>query len=673
VNGRTDDGDGPVARTAQQGRPTEDGRAVGVAGTRADDGVAPTGTTADVHDGTSDGDVEDHDLAVRGVDPAFESLLHYLKDERGFDFTGYKRSSLVRRVRRRMESVGLSDFEQYHDHLLLHPGEFTALFNTILINVTSFFRDTEAWDYLARTIVPELLERRESQDLRVWSAGCASGEEAYSIAMVLAEALGMDAVRERVKIYATDVDEEALAHARQGTYTAKEIEAIPSPMREKYLEPVGERFAFRKELRRVVIFGRNDLVQDAPISHVDILSCRNTLMYFNAETQEQILNRLHFALQPDGVVFLGKAEMLLSHSTQFRPVELRQRVFRKAPGTTRDRRFLLPPRVPSIGGDPTDLARLRNAALMATTPATILLDTDGHLVFSNRRASQMFGIAPRDLGRPIQDLDVSYRPVELRGHIAEVVETRQPVRVRDVRWERAAAEASAFDVLITPLADDTGRLGISVAFTDVTPYRQLHSELESANRQLETAYAELQSSNEELETTNEELQSTVEELETTNEELQSTNEELETMNEELQSMNDELHVTNEALREGQDEINRLNSFMVSVLGSMTSGVVVVSEDLQILAWNSTAEDLWGVRSDEAVGEHLLNLDIGLPVGELRRPLRHQIHGGAPAPERLELEAVNRRGRRLMVRLTVSRLASDSELPTGAVIIMDPAE
>ncbi|WP_418607648.1 PAS domain-containing protein [Georgenia sp. SUBG003] len=309
---------------------------------------------------------------------------------------------------------------------------------------------------------------------------------------------------------------------------------------------------------------------------------------------------------------------------------------------------------------------------MATSPATIVLDVVGHLAFSNRRASQLFGVGTRDLGRPFQDLDLSYRPVELRTHIAEAVQTRQPVYLRDVRWERIPGEPAAFDVLITPLADESGRLGVSVTFTDVTPYRQLHSELESANRQLENAYAELQSSNEELETTNEELQSTVEELETTNEELQSTNEELETMNEELQSMNDELHATNEALREGQDEINRLNSFMVSVLGSMTSGVVVVGEDLQVLAWNSTAEDLWGVRSDEAVGEHFLNLDIGLPVDQLRQPLQNQIAGPAAGPERLEVEAVNRRGRRMRVRLTVSRLSVDSEPPSGAVIIMDPA-
>ena len=616
---------------------------------------------------------ENGDVAARGADPAFESLLQFLKEERGFDFTGYKRTTLVRRVRRRMESVGLTDFEQYHDHLMLHPGEFTALFNTILINVTSFFRDTEAWEYLAEAVVPELLARREGQDIRVWCAGCASGEEAYSLAMVLAEQMGMDAVRERVKIYATDVDEEALAHARLGTYTAREVEAIPEHMRGKYLEATGERFVFRKELRRVVIFGRNDLVQDAPISHVDILACRNTFMYFNAETQGQILNRLHFALKPDGVLFLGKAEMLMSHSTQFRPVELRQRVFRKVPGSQRDRRLLLPPVAPQHSGDVSELARLRHAALMATTPALILLDVDGNLVFSNRRACQLFALSTRDLGRPFQDLDVSYRPAELRGHIAEAIQTRQQVYVRDVLWERAPAEPAAFDVQITPLGDEEGRLGVSIAFNDVTPYRQLHSELESANRQLEHAYAELQSSNEELETTNEELQSTVEELETTNEELQSTNEELETMNEELQSMNDELHVTNEALREGQDEINRLNTFMVSVLGSMTSGVVVVGEDLQVLAWNSTAEELWGLRSDEAVGEHLLNLDIGLPVGELRQPLRHQITGDVAGPDRLELDAVNRRGRHLRVRLTVSRLAADSEPPTGAVIVMDPAE
>src|SRR5262249_52950526 len=158
---------------------------------------------------------------------------------------------------------------------------------------------------------------RAGQAIRIWCAGCASGQEAYTLAMILAELVGDDDFQQRVKIYATDVDEDALSYARQATFTERELRGVREDLVEKYFERNGQRFAFKKELRRAVIFGRNDLVQDAPISHVDLLSCRNTLMYFNAEAQSEILNRLHFALRPDGTLFLGKAEMLLSHTGLF--------------------------------------------------------------------------------------------------------------------------------------------------------------------------------------------------------------------------------------------------------------------------------------------------------------------------------------------------------------------
>ena len=230
-------------------------------------------------------------------DPAFEALLGHLKASRGFDFTGYKRSSLMRRVDRRMSQVGISGYADYLDHLELHGDEFTALFNTILINVTGFFRDPEAWDHLRHDVLPALLLAKGStQPLRIWSAGCASGEEAYTLAMVLAELLGPATFRERVKIYATDVDEEALVYARQASYSEREVRGIPPELLDRYFDLAGDRYLFRKDLRRSVIFGRNDLVQDAPISRIDLLVCRNTLMYFNAETQARILTRFHFAL-----------------------------------------------------------------------------------------------------------------------------------------------------------------------------------------------------------------------------------------------------------------------------------------------------------------------------------------------------------------------------------------
>ncbi|WP_295658552.1 CheR family methyltransferase [uncultured Nocardioides sp.] len=605
-------------------------------------------------------------------DDDFLALLRHIKEQRGFDFTGYKRASLVRRVQRRMSMVGLPTYEEYLDRLMLQPEEFKELFDTTLINVTSFFRDADAWEHLREELLPPLLKGRDGQPVRLWSAGCASGQEAYTMAMVLAELLGVEEVRERVKIYATDIDEDALAQARQASYTATQLETVPGDLAEKYFEAAGDRYVFRKELRRSVIFGRNDLVQDAPISHVDLLACRNTLMYFNAETQAQILNRMHFALRPDGILFLGKAEMLLSHSTSFRPIELRRRFFQKVATEPRDRRALVPPILPSpLPGESHDVARLRAAALLSSAAAQVVLDATGRLSVVNNRAMHLFGLTTRDVGRLFQDLEMSYRPVELRTHIDDTLAERRSTWLRDVDLARGHADPVSLDIQFVPLTDDEGAtLGLTIIFNDVTQHRQLQRELEHANRQLETAYEELQSTNEELETTNEELQSTVEELETTNEELQSTNEELETMNEELQSMNDELQYTNEALRDRQDEVDRLNAFMSSVLSSLNSGVAVVDSDLRVLAWNARAEDLWGVRTDEAVGQHLLALDIGLPLDQVRAPLRVQLAAEPVGPQSFVIDAVNRRGRSLQVRVTLTDIRNHGATAPVAVLAME---
>src|SRR4051812_48082989 len=495
----------------------------------------------------------------------------------------------MRRVRRRMAEVGIDSTVEYQDFLEVHPEEFTPLFNTVLINVTSFFRDRPSWDHLRDRLLPQVLAAAGSS-IRVWSAGCAAGQEAYSLAMLLTEVLGAEEFRQRVKIYATDVDEDALAQARQAVFTEREMAGLSPAQVEEYFQPEGSRFAFRKDLRRSVIFGRNDLVQDAPISHVDLLLCRNTLMYFNAETQSRILSRLHFALNPEGVLFLGKAEMLLSHSQLFAPVDLSRRFFRKKDGhQPPDRRAITTvPRV-GLGDGEGELSRLRREAMLAGPAAQLALDADGRLAMVNRQAERLLGVDSRDIGRPIQDLEVSYRPVELRTAISEARAGRTAVQLRGVERRRPGQEPDVFDVQVIPLyREDGALLGSTVIFEDVTQYSRLRQELEYANRQLETAYEELQSTNEELETTNEELQSTVEELETTNEELQSTNEELETMNEELQSMNDELHTTNEELRTSTDEVGALNRFMSGVLGSFRVGVAVVGPDLRILAWNAAA-------------------------------------------------------------------------------------
>ncbi len=604
-------------------------------------------------------------LPVDDSDPAFESLLEWLREVRGFDFTGYKRPSLVRRVARRMADVGITDFEAYQDYLELHPEEFTALFNTVLINVTSFFRDRDSWDHLCAHLLPRILAR--NQPVRAWSAGCATGQEAYSLAIALAEAMGPDAFRRRVKIYATDVDEEALATARAARYRPAELAGLHPDQVERWFVRDGDRFTVVKDLRRAVIFGRNDLVQDAPISHIDVLMCRNALMYLNAETQTRVVGRLHFALEPHGVLFLGKAEMLLSHSTLFTPVDLGRRLFRRRSDVLARPR--LPDRTAPVGPDSRWQRMLTEAVLTGPT-AQVVIDAEGRLALSNHGADRLFGLDARDVGKPFQDLELSYRPLELRSHLQQSLREQRSLTVRGVSLPRPGGRSTVLDVQVAPLTDPDGTpLGATVAFTDVTDYRALQVELEYANGQLESAYEELQSTNEELETTNEELQSTVEELETTNEELQSTNEELETMNEELQSMNDQLHAGNDELRgETEDAVQR-KDFVSAVLGSLRAGVAVLDDGLRVASWNAAAEELWGLREAEVVGRSLTDLDIGLPVSDLLPLLDGRAAAGGHALVRIP--AVNRRGRRIDLQVTVSPLGGPHG--TGLVVVMDPDE
>ena len=614
-------------------------------------------------------------------DAAFEKLLEYLRANRGFDFTGYKRPSLLRRTLKRMEDVKVKSFAAYVDFLEAHPGEFGLLFNTLLINVTAFFRDPAAWKFLADRIIPQLLAGNGSgeEPIRIWSAGCASGEEVYSLAMLLCEAAGKDVFRQRFKIYASDADEDALTMARQAAYSAKQVADVPDDLREKYFELVGSRYVFNAEVRRALIFGRHDVVQDAPMSRLDLLVCRNTLMYFNLETQRRILNRFNYALKPGGILFLGKAEMLLLHSGLFAPVDMRNRIFSKiTPVSMRDRLLVFgqSDRAADYNERVNRHVRLREAALEGGTGAQVIVDQNGALVMANLEARQLFSIEQRDVGRPFQDTELSYRPIELRSLIERAYAERQPVVIEDVERPFNNGESRYLQVRVAPLQDGETMIGVTITFVDVTRYRKLADELkqarqetETANEELQSSNEELQSTNEELETTNEEMQSTNEELETTNEELQSANEELETMNEELQSANEELQTINDEMRQRTDELTESASFLSSILSSLRGGVVVVDPQYKILVWNRLAEELWGMRFDEVKGKSLLDLDIGLPVQRLKNPIHASMADDQEVQE-LILDAVNRRGRKMKCRIIINPFQAAQDKPQGAVIMME---
>jgi two-component system, chemotaxis family, CheB/CheR fusion protein len=400
--------------------------------------------------------------------------------------------------------------------------------------------------------------------------------------------------------------------------------------------------------------------------------CRNTLMYFNAETQSRILVRLNFALNDGGFLFLGKSEMMLTRSNLFSPQSLKHRIFSKVNDSNMRDRLLEMAQVSDVeaGNHLARQIRLRDAAMDSAPVAQMVLNMNSELVLINARARLMFNLSPKDLGRPLQDLEISYRPVELRSLIDQANGERRSVSLTQVQRSMPNGEIQYLDVQVVPMRhNDDALLGVTVTFTDVSDSRRLQDELRHTAHDLETAYEELQSANEELETTNEELQSANEELETTNEELQSANEELETMNEELQSSNEELRTVNDELRHRTEEFNRINSWLQSLLSVPPSGLVVMDHELRILLWNQRAEDMWGLRSDEVQGKSFFELDIGLPIHQLREPIRACFEG-RQSETTLVLDAVNRRGRAIKCEVIVKMFGELGDESMGVAISME---
>lgn len=256
-----------------------------------------------------------------------EALIRYIRDHRKYDFSGYRRESLARRIGQRLAFLGITNGAAYIDYLERNPDELASLVDHVLINVTSFFRDPLSWSSLARQVGRILGEKPPDEPLRVWSAGCASGEEPYTIAILLAELLGEEDLARHATIHATDIDEGALAAGRAGSYPARALDAVPPEYASRYFFRDGSSFAISPSLQRAVVFERRDLVQHPPVTNVDLLVCRNTLMYFDPATQMTVIRGLHSALASHGVLLLGRAEMLLRQRGLFAPVDVKSRLF----------------------------------------------------------------------------------------------------------------------------------------------------------------------------------------------------------------------------------------------------------------------------------------------------------------------------------------------------------
>jgi two-component system CheB/CheR fusion protein len=552
-------------------------------------------------------------------DLTLQQLVDELATEKGPDLRGYKHTSLQRRVRKRMAEVGVPTFHEYLQKVREDPIEPVNLLRTILINVTEFFRDPQAWQALRDEGLHSVLGWMQPGDtLRIWSVGCATGEEPYSLAILISEYLGAAIMDYNIKIYATDIDEDALNIARRGEYAIEKLRRMAPQLREKYFTGRGALLRISRDIRRLTIFGRSNIVSDAPISHCNLVVCRNVLIYFDSNTQNQVLSRIHYALEPGGVLFLGKAESKLANSSVFLPLNTRWRIFQKHPLTTGDNGNDSDARLapPMRGG--TDLVQhemeslqLYQRSILETVKSGLLaLDGDDIVLNHNDMFAQIWNLKGNKLiGKRLQNTELTYRCPELISRLeANHAEKNQLTQFQCTT--KTDGEDRLVNVAIRPvMATAEDRIGTIIYSEDITDRERLQGTVE----QLEATSEELQSANEELETTNEELQSTNEELETTNEELQSTNEELATTNEELQSLNEELENMNEELEHRTQELHQLNQRYAETLKSMPWPVALVDDNEKIQLWNAAAQRLFGVGETSVVGVGIDHLPVQLEV------------------------------------------------------------
>ena len=605
---------------------------------------------------------------------ALRDIFTLLRAHTGHDFTHYKRATVLRRIERRLQINGLLALTPYRDFMRAHPAEAQALLKDLLISVTSFFRDRAAFEVLGREVVPLLFHKKTPADqVRVWVAGCATGEEAYSVAMLLLEHAERMAAPPAIQVFATDIDDAALARARAGTYT-ETIEADVAPERlRRFFTKVPGGYRIKKDVRERVLFAVHNLIKDPPFSRLDAITCRNLLIYLNPEAQGRVFELCHFVLRPDGFLFLGNAESAEDAADLFTTLAKSERIYR-AEGSARARlpvpslprafppHGLAPPAAEPRAPQGVAFGELHQNLLAQHAPPSVIIDAAYDIVHLSDRAGRFLHFAG---GAPSRNLLDVVRPelrLELRAALFQAAQTGQSCAARRVLIERAgrdsyvnmiarpvndlpgAAAHNYFLVLFDEVEGLTGADGGAGANEPVM--RLLEAELQRTNEQhqatveqYETQTAELQASNAELQALNEELRSATEELETSKEELQSVNEEIQTINGELKHMLDELAIANGDLQ--------------NLITATDLATIFVDRDLNIKFYTPRAQDLFSLIPAD-VGRALADITHKLDYPDLLNDVGRVLADA----HKTEQEVASREGRWYIAQLIPYRVEAD---------------
>ena len=571
---------------------------------------------------------------VPAVVSAMRRIMMLLRSKTGNDFSLYKQSTINRRIERRMVVHNLKEMDAYARYLQENSTEVHILFKELLINVTSFFRDKEAFEALNKEALPRLFENKpEDYIFRIWVPGCASGEEAFSLAILFREY--MEGIKQefRLQIYATDIDDDAIATARAGLYPANiAIDVSPDRLRRFFVKEETS-FRIKKEIRELVVFAVQNVIKDPPFTKMDLISCRNLLIYLDTELQNRVIPAFHYALKPEGVLFLSPSEGIGNFTDLFGPLDKKWKIYYTKTSVLSARTLIAQrftwtgehagtvPVEAGVKRDKTNFAELTKRVLLQSfAPPSVITDEEGNIIYVHGDTGKYLQPAQGQVSIHVIDMAREGLQRDLRSAIQNAIAKKRPAVVKNLPV-RTNGDIHGVDLTVRPLTDpEATRDLLLISFHDAVllpPEKSTRRKrvtakgeskrVEELEQDLAYTKENLQATIEEMQAANEELKSTNEELQSTNEEFQSTNEELETSKEELQSVNEEIVTVNAELQGKIEQLTEIQNDMKNLLENVNIGTIFLDDHLAIKRFTREATKVF----------RLMALDTGRPLADIR--------------------------------------------------------
>lgn len=613
--------------------------------------------------------------ATASAEDALQDIIGALLSHTGHDFRHYKRATVLRRIERRLQVRAVQTLPEYRDLLEADPGEHKLLLDDMLIGVTNFFRDREAFESVERDIIPELFkDKGPTDEVRAWVAACATGEEAYSLAMLMADQAELMEHPPAFQVFASDIDDGAIDAARSGNYPASIITDVAPTRLRQYFSKEDDRYRIRKTLRDRILFASHNLLRDPPFSRLDMISCRNLLIYLNRDVQVRVLQTFHFALKPGGYLFLGSSESAESVSDYFIPVDKKNRIYR-ARGGSRPLQYQSPTsavfgaRLPEVsrvkppGKRQFSYAELHQRALAQYAPPSAVIDGEGNIVHMSEGAGRFLRMAGGEPSRNLLTLVLPELRLELRSAMYQATQSHAGIECRPIELQEQK-ELGIIAMSVRPFRDDEAETDfLLVVFNRVEhlPERALPARpngshdvvLGQLEAELQRKREQLQETIENAEVSTEELRASNEELQAINEELRSATEELETSKEELQSVNEELVTVNYELKVKVEETGKANDDLNNLIASTDIATIFVDSGLRIKRFTPRAADLFSIIASD-IGRSLLDLTHKLDYDGLAE----DVSATFDTLRLVEREVRSNEGRCYIVRLLPYRTNED---------------